>query len=195
VATPFVQQSHGAVVVLWTSVAAFAAGELWQAFRRRRDARPAGVLGEVLLRVLFLVAVLLLPLGAAVAPGAVLPGGAVTFTLAAVAGWLGLLLRWWCFAVLGRYFTVVVRTAPDQAVVDRGPYRVLRHPSYTGLLLAVLGCGLMLGNWAGALASFAVVLAALVNRIHTEERALVTTLGEAYEAYAEPRARLVPFLW
>ncbi|WP_238384870.1 methyltransferase family protein [Segeticoccus rhizosphaerae] len=69
-------------------------------------------------------------------------------------GWLGLLLRWWSFATLGRYFTTVVKTSADQVVVSRGPYRALRHPSYTGLLAAFLGCGLMLGNWVGCGASF-----------------------------------------
>jgi protein-S-isoprenylcysteine O-methyltransferase Ste14 len=195
VAAPFVQQSHGAVVVLSISVVAFSAGELWQAARPRRGGAPAGVLGEVVFRVLFLAGILLLPLGASAAPGAVVPGAVVGFVVGAVAGWLGLLLRWWCFAVLGRAFTVVVRTTSDQLVVERGPYRFVRHPSYSGLLLALLGCGVMLGNWAGALAAFAVMLAAVVYRIRIEERALVAGLGDVYRAFAEHRARLVPFLW
>ena len=177
-ATPYIQQSHGAVVVLSISVVAFSAGELLQVFRLRRGVAHVSAVGEVLFRLLFFVGILLLPLGASVAPGAVVPGGVVAFVVGAVAGWLGLLLRWWCFVVLGRYFTVVVTTASDQVVVDRGPYRFLRHPSYTGLLLALLCCGVMVGNWVGTLAAFAVLLAAVVYRLRMEER-----------------ARLVPFIW
>ena len=193
--TPFIQQSHGAVAVLSISAVAFSAGELWQAFRLRRGAPPAGVLGEVLFRLLFFGGILLLPFGASVAPDAVVPGGVVAFVVGAAVGWLGLLLRWWCFVALGRYFTVVVRTSPDQKVVDSGPYRILRHPSYTGLLMALLGGGVMLGNWVGALASFAVLLAAVVYRLRIEERALMAGLGEAYRGFAQDRARLVPFIW
>ena len=194
-ATPYVQQSHGAVVVLSISAIAFSAGELWQAFRLRRGVAHASAVGEVLFRLLFFVGILLLPLGASVAPGAVVPGGVGAFVIGAVGGWLGLLLRWWCFVALGRYFTVVVKTTSDQVVVERGPYRFLRHPSYTGLLLALLGCGVMLGNWVGTLAALAVLLAAVVYRLRIEERALVASLGDAYRVFAEHRARLVPFIW
>jgi protein-S-isoprenylcysteine O-methyltransferase Ste14 len=88
-----------------------------------------------------------------------------------------------------------VKTSSDQTVVERGPYRILRHPSYTGLLLTLLGCGVMLGNWVGALASFAVLLAAVVHRLRIEERALIADLGDTYRVFAKHRARLVPFLW
>ena len=61
--------------------------------------------------------------------------------------------------------------------------------------MALLGCGVMLGNWAGALASSAVLLAAVVYRIRIEERALIANLGDAYRAFAKDRARLLPFIW
>lgn len=183
---------HG---VLGVSVAAFVIGELTQTFRWRRGASRADLGAEAAFRVVFLGGILMLPLGRSVAPGAVIGGGAWSFALGAVVGWSGLLLRWWSFVTLGRYFTLVVRTSGDQPVVDRGPYRVLRHPSYAGLLLAVAGGGVMLGNWAGLVASIALVAAALVFRIRREERALVAALGEPYRAFARTRARLVPFVW
>jgi protein-S-isoprenylcysteine O-methyltransferase Ste14 len=193
--TPYIHQSHGAVVVLSISVIAFSAGELGQAFRLRRGVAHASVLGEVVFRLLFFIGILLLPLGASVAPGAVITGGVHTFVVGAVAGWLGLLLRWWCFVALGRYFTVVLKTASDQMVVERGPYRFLRHPSYTGLLLALVGCGVMLGNWVATLTAFAVLLTAVVYRIRIEESALLAGLGDEYRRFAEHRARLVPYIW
>ena len=86
-------------------------------------------------------------------------------------------------------------TSADQPVVATGPYRILRHPSYTGLLFAFVGCGLMVGNWVSAIGSVALVLTALVDRIRVEERALDAALGDRYRDFAARRARLVPYVW
>ncbi len=122
-------------------------------------------------------------------------GGVWVFSLGVLIGWLGLLLRWWSIVVLGRYFTVVLTTSQDQPIVDRGPYRVLRHPSYTGLLLVFVGCGLMFGNWVSAASSVVLVVIALVYRIRIEELSLYAALGGRYRDFATGRARLVPFVW
>ncbi len=191
----YLQQSHTAVVFLTVSVIAFAVGEFSQTLRLRRGARHSDLLGELVFRILFFGGILMLPLGASLAREALIPGGGIPFVVGAVVGWLGLALRWWSFLTLGRYFTAVLKTSPDQVVVQRGPYRVVRHPSYTGLLMAFLGCGLMLGNWVGLLASLALILVAIIYRLRIEERALTTTLGDAYRRFAATRARLVPFVW
>jgi protein-S-isoprenylcysteine O-methyltransferase Ste14 len=97
--------------------------------------------------------------------------------------------------VLGRFFTTDVRVHAGQAVVDTGPYRWVRHPSYTGLLITLAGIGLALGNW-GALAALVVLPAiGLVVRIRVEERALREALGEPYRRFADSRARLLPGVW
>jgi protein-S-isoprenylcysteine O-methyltransferase Ste14 len=150
---------------------------------------------EVVFRAMFLGGILMLPLGQAVASGATVGGGGWSFALGATLGWLGLLLRWSSFVSLGRYFTVVLRADQDQPIVRRGPYRFLRHPSYTGLLLALTGVGLMLGNWVGAGGAVGLVLIALVHRIRVEERALIATLGDRYREFAASRARLIPHVW
>jgi protein-S-isoprenylcysteine O-methyltransferase Ste14 len=107
----------------------------------------------------------------------------------------GIALRKWAVALLGRFFTIDVRVHPDQVVVDRGPYRWVRHPSYTGLILTFVGIGLALGNWA-ALAVLAIVpTAGIVVRIRFEERALLAGLGEPYRRFAATRPRLFPGLW
>jgi protein-S-isoprenylcysteine O-methyltransferase Ste14 len=107
----------------------------------------------------------------------------------------GIAIRQWAVALLGRYFTVDVRVHPGQTVVERGPYRWVRHPSYTGLIVTFVGIGLALGNWA-ALAVVAVLPAVgLVVRIRVEERALIAGLGEPYRRFAAGRARLFPGLW
>jgi protein-S-isoprenylcysteine O-methyltransferase Ste14 len=188
------QLSSGQRLVLIIVVAAFGAAELVQAFHRRA-ARAVDVRSELLFRLIFFAGVLMLPVGRWLVPSAVVPGGAWSFGVGAVAGGCGLVLRWWSFVILGRYFTVVVKTSPDQPVIDRGPYRVLRHPSYTGLLLCFAGVGLMLGNWLAALASTIVVLIGVLLRIRVEERALVAALGDRYRAFGEGRARLVPYIW
>jgi protein-S-isoprenylcysteine O-methyltransferase Ste14 len=144
---------------------------------------------------MFFGGILMLPLGRAVTPDAVIGGGVWLFALGAVLGWLGLLLRWSSFVSLGRYFTVVVRTGEDQPVVERGPYRVLRHPSYTGLLIVFAGVGLMLGNWVSAAGTVGLVLIALVYRLRIEERALIAALGDRYREFAASRARLIPYVW
>lgn len=126
-------------------------------------------------------------------------GGAPIRWLCFVAGVaaivVGSLGRQWAISTLGRFFTLNVQISADQRVVTDGPYRWVRHPSYTADLLAFTGIGLALGNWLALLAAFALPLLGLVVRIHVEERALLTNLGEPYRAYAEGRKRLVPRVW
>ena len=192
---PHPELSQLARIVGFVSVGAFSAGELLQALRTRRGATRVSVRGEAVFRAVFLSGILLLPAGRAVAPGAVIGGGEWLFTLGVVIGWLGLLLRWWSFVSLGKYFTVVVMTSEDQPVVTRGPYRVLRHPSYTGLLLAFVGGGLMLGNWVSTVGAVGLVLIAVIYRLRVEERALTAALGDRYREFAAGRARLIPYVW
>ncbi|WIY02982.1 isoprenylcysteine carboxylmethyltransferase family protein [Amycolatopsis mongoliensis] len=184
-----------ALVVVVISVGAFAAGELVQAFRTRRGAELVDLRAEIVFRLVFFGAILLWPIGRAVVPAAAIGGGAWRFTLGILIGWLGLLLRWWSFASLGKYFTVTVRTSEDQPVVDRGPYRVLRHPGYAGLLLAFAGGGLVVDNWVSVAGALGVVLIALIHRIRLEERALDDALGDRYRQFAAKRARLIPHVW
>ena len=112
-----------------------------------------------------------------------------------IAMWLGLAIRVWAIAALGRAFRTTVEVDPEQAVVSTGPYRWVRHPSYSGLLLIVTGCGLAAGNWL-ALAICAVLpLPALLWRIHVEEAELTLVLGHRYRAYQAKTKRLIPGLW
>jgi protein-S-isoprenylcysteine O-methyltransferase Ste14 len=109
--------------------------------------------------------------------------------------WGGIGLRWWAMGTLGRYFTFTVQASADQPVVSHGPYRVLRHPGYTGVLLAMVGMGLLLANWISVLVLAVVVAAGMSYRIAVEERTLVATLGQPYEDYRSSRKRLIPLVW
>jgi protein-S-isoprenylcysteine O-methyltransferase Ste14 len=122
-------------------------------------------------------------------------GGWVPLLVGLLLMWLGIALRQWAVWTLGRFFTVVVRVTDGQSVVDRGPYRWVRHPSYAGLLLTLLGLGVALGNWLSLLALAILPLIGLVIRVRVEERALLDALGEPYRSYAGSRRRLVPGIW
>lgn len=107
----------------------------------------------------------------------------------------GYALRWWSFATLGSRFTFNVRTTPDQPITTTGPYRLVRHPGYTGGLMAVSGIGVVYSNWVG-LASIALpALLVTLWRIRIEEAALTTAAGPAYKAYATSHKRLIPLIW
>jgi protein-S-isoprenylcysteine O-methyltransferase Ste14 len=107
----------------------------------------------------------------------------------------GVVIRAWAVVLLGRFFTNDVRVQSGQTVVDTGPYRWVRHPSYSGLILILIGLGLALGNWAALAIAVLVPTPALVNRIQIEEHALSTALGEPYRRFAASRARLLPRVW
>lgn len=113
--------------------------------------------------------------------------------IAAIVG--GALFRLWAVVTLGQFFTLDVRITSDQKVVTSGPYRWVRHPSYTGLLLSLLGIGLCLGSWLSVLALLVLPLVGLVRRIFVEEDALMANLGEPYREFAAGRKRLVPGVW
>ncbi|WP_063001353.1 methyltransferase family protein [Nocardia mikamii] len=107
----------------------------------------------------------------------------------------GLGLRIWAIAVLGAAFRTTVEVDADQAVVDRGPYHWVRHPSYTGVLLLTTGFGVAAGNWISLLLLIVVPTSAFLRRIDVEEAAMVETLGSSYEDYRARTRRLVPGLW
>jgi protein-S-isoprenylcysteine O-methyltransferase Ste14 len=125
-----------------------------------------------------------------------LPGNRTWPVVAGFAlAWAGFAIRVWAIRTLGRYFTKTLTTVTGQPVIDTGPYAVVRHPSYTGLVAIMLGLGLMLGNWLSILLSGGVTLAAFAWRIGPEEHMLRAELGAPYDEYAATRKRLIPGLW
>lgn len=108
---------------------------------------------------------------------------------------VGLTLRWLSIHHLGRFFTVNVAIARDHEVVDSGPYRFIRHPSYTGNLLAVLGLALSFQNWVSLLVIFVPCCAVMLHRIRLEEAALLEALGERYRRYMQRTKRLIPAVY
>jgi protein-S-isoprenylcysteine O-methyltransferase Ste14 len=112
-----------------------------------------------------------------------------------VAIWLGLAVRVWAVLTLGGSFSTFLQVDADQTVVTRGPYRWVRHPSYTGLVLIALGFGLSAGNWLSLVVCVVGPALGLLPRIVVEEAELTRVLGERYRDYQRTTHRLVPGLW
>jgi len=109
-----------------------------------------------------------------------------------VGGWV---FRGWAVHTLGRWFTVTVTVEPGQHVVDSGPYRLIRHPSYSGMLVTMIGMGVALDSWTSVAVAFVLPLIGIVLRIREEEPMLLRELGVPYREYAERTRRLVPGVW
>ena len=108
---------------------------------------------------------------------------------------LGVALRQWSVLTLGTFFTVQVQVRSDQTVVDTGPYRWVRHPSYTAIVMSFVGIGVALENWLSLVVLIVVPSVGLVIRIRVEEKALLEALGEPYREFSATRARLIPKVW
>jgi protein-S-isoprenylcysteine O-methyltransferase len=108
---------------------------------------------------------------------------------------LGVLLRFYSIIYLGRFFTPTVAISADHRLIDSGPYRFIRHPTYTGFLMILVGLGLSFANIGSLLIIFVPVFACILWRIRIEEQALVEAFGEQYRSYMHRTKRLLPFIY
>ena len=192
-------QTHSAGWLFLVLVIAFFGVEIIQFVRQRgwrkdatRIATPAFWIGVF---VWTIVATVMLHRGSALAPGASMGNGVAPFIVGIVLLIAGAALRWASFWALGDYFTFTVNVSADQKVVTKGPYRVLRHPGYTGGLLALVGIGVIYANWVTLAGWILPCLVIIIWRIRIEEAALLKTTGAGYQAYAAHHKRLVPHVW
>jgi protein-S-isoprenylcysteine O-methyltransferase Ste14 len=106
----------------------------------------------------------------------------------------GIIIRQWSIAVLGGFFSVMVSVQEGQTIIRRGPYRFIRHPSYTGTLMTLAGIGLAVQSW-GALLTLLIVFGMVYRyRIGVEEKALIEHFGDEYLAYMHDTKKLIPFI-
>jgi len=183
-------------VAFWAIFGIWVGGEVWLQQRRRL---PTTASNRDMGSMRLLIASVWLGVGAGLASSFRLPGLAIgaggepLFTAGLALMATGLFLRWWAVAVLGSAFTVAVGVQDQQDLVAAGPYHWVRHPSYSGSLLTILGIALCCANWL-ALAALVLPFAAYAYRIHVEEEALLIRFGDAYRAHRRRTTRLVPWL-
>lgn len=175
-----------------------AAPECGRLLTRRRRAGATAYDGGSLALLLGLLAlsVVFASLAAVMLPGAAMVHGRVLiFGLGITLMLVGTALRTYAIRVLGRYFVITVAVGPDQQVVEHGPYRLIRHPSYAGALLSLLCFGLVLTNWASLAAIILGNAVGFGYRVMVEERVLARALGQPYIAYMRRTRRLIPYVF
>lgn len=184
--------------VLLLVLALFPVSEIALAFMKRSRSRSAQSEDQGSMRLLWLSITLgvTLAMTAQLIPSARLSASPSIVQPAALALLVGgLAVRWAAILTLGRLFTVDVAIHADHVVVQRGLYRYMRHPSYTGLLIAFLGYGVFFANWLSILGLLVPIVLGVLNRVTKEEQALRDSLGPAYVAYCARTKRFIPGLW
>lgn len=108
---------------------------------------------------------------------------------------LGTAFRLWAIRTLDKAFAAVVQIKEGQQLVTSGPYRWLRHPSYTGAWIAMIGAACLMHSYLGLVIMGPGMLLVYIRRIAVEEQALEAGFGEAYRNMKARTQRLVPCIW
>lgn len=119
----------------------------------------------------------------------------IVFWIGILILFLGLFLRYWSINILGKYFRTTVEIEKGQKVIQKGPYKWIRHPSYSGIILFCIGYGLAVQNWLSLIIAVSLPTIAILYRIKIEEEALVQGIGLEYEAYQMKTKKLIPGIW
>lgn len=107
----------------------------------------------------------------------------------------GTLFRIWCINALGKYFTATVRVQEGQKIVTNSAYKYIRHPSYLGAYLAIVGSAIFMHAYFGIFFSIVGMLFAYAYRITFEEKALVEEFGNEYLEYQKRTNKMIPFVF
>lgn len=185
-------QVYAGLVIVW------GASEIWLGLRKRSADRTRQRDGGTL-RLLIVTIYLCIGLGVWLSYQRLLPipdaPRHALFLVGMAMMAVGMLFRWWSIRVLAEYFTVDVSIRPDHRIVRDGPYRLLRHPSYTGALTTFYGFALCLGDIAALLIVIVPVTLMFLWRIRVEEAVLAQAFPNDYAAYAYQTKRLLPGIW
>ncbi|MCX5801608.1 MAG: isoprenylcysteine carboxylmethyltransferase family protein [Candidatus Eisenbacteria bacterium] len=188
----------GLSVIRWVVVILFGASEMTMAFLKRANRKEAEVKDRGSMPLLWIVIVLSLMLAIGsewVTVARMHITALLYYALTIGLTIVGLTIRWYSIITLGRLFTVDVAIQRNHELIERGPYKYVRHPSYTGLLIAFVGLGVFFANWLSILFLVVPITFAILNRIVKEEKALREALGPSYSAYCARTKRLIPGLW
>ncbi len=119
----------------------------------------------------------------------------VLFWLGLVITWCGILLRQVAIKTLGKFFVTTIITQPNQPVITSGVYRYIRHPSYLGGLITIIGVSLALNSLLGAVLMIGATSFVILQRITFEESYLLLQMGRPYREYTKHTKKLLPFVW
>lgn len=182
----------------WLTFLGFMAAGMWAASRERRMAKGEDRDRGSKLAIYFFT---FLGLGLAFAlaryaPAAriALPPGPV-FATGLALSWIGIALYAWAIVTLGTSFRTSVTLLEGQRLITRGPYRILRHPAYTGGILIFTGIGLAIGNWLSFAAASLAVAIGYAWRIIVEEKALRERFGAEFDANKKRTWAVFPLVW
>jgi protein-S-isoprenylcysteine O-methyltransferase len=120
---------------------------------------------------------------------------AIYFILGILLIWTGLLGRFWAVRTLGTFFSTRLLIQERHVLIQTGPYKHLRNPSYTAALMILVGIGLGIGNWLSVALLMVTALATYMWRIKVEEKMLMEAFGGAYTEYKKKTWALIPFVW
>jgi protein-S-isoprenylcysteine O-methyltransferase Ste14 len=180
--------------LIWTVMEVIVQIRQRKRFRAGAQRRDTG--SHALLICLSLLGILLCALLAFTVPAAAITSAReIFFWLGIVLVYVGIAFRLYAISVLGTFFTTTVAVTAGQSVIETGPYRLIRHPAYTGILITLLGFGLCYTNWSGLLALMGCTLPGFWYRIHVEEQVLQEHLGLPYQEYMRHTKRLIPFVF
>ena len=187
-----------ATTLFWVSAGAWAVFELILVIRdqlrgKGSTERDRGT--RIVIRVVLYVALFAAAFSQKLAPSLRIPHHVVVVLAGVAILWIGLAIRAWAVTTLGASFRTTIEVDTGQPVVSRGPYRWVRHPSYTGLLVILIGFGICAGNWLALVVCVVLPPLALLYRIRWEEAELTRVLGEPYRAYQMRTKRLIPGIW
>ncbi len=124
-----------------------------------------------------------------------LPARSWTFLLGVFLFCIGFFIRLWAIKTLGRLFTFEIGIRKEHQIIDEGPYQWIRHPSYTGYLLVILGMGFCYASLFCIIGTFLPALGFLILRIHAEEKMLMKYFEPAYVDYSHRTKKLIPFIF
>jgi protein-S-isoprenylcysteine O-methyltransferase Ste14 len=126
-------------------------------------------------------------------------GSETSNSIATIAGfiilWSGVFLRNYSIKILGKHFTATVQLQKGHRLITNGPYGIIRHPSYLGALIALIGSAIFLNSLVGTITAVAAMMIAYLVRINAEEKMLVNSFGNRYREYQKNTKKLIPFIW
>jgi protein-S-isoprenylcysteine O-methyltransferase Ste14 len=170
--------------------------EIWLIARERRDAsavfqdRGSRTFLIVSLGIAVVFGIFTIP---HVLPRFTIHSKAVVIGVALV--WAGIAFRLWAIQTLGRFFNTRVVVRQEHRLITIGPYRYLRNPAYTGLIMIFLGFGVAIGNWISLITLLVFGCLPFIWRIAVEDRALAERFGHAYDEYRRKTWSLIPLIW